>query len=618
MKLFIAVLSFFGFCLFSHLYGQHNQKMDSLLRVYRSQANDTLKVKTLSNLYNTVLYNDSEAALKYAREEKLLSKKLGHRKGFALALYHLGVYYNNYEKQDSAYYYYSKSLYEYEQLGDLKGQVLVNHGLAILEYEKTNYTKALQILDNNIDIYLQKLNDSSGLALSYDFKGTINTFMGNRNIALQETLKALRIFELLDEPIRKADALNHLATIEFYLENYGQSIKYNQEALDIYIAHNDRYYQAQALNDMGNTYHYMKDYPKAIELLKASLSLSREMKITDLEATALGNLGKNYMEINEFDKAIFHLNQSLEILDGGGNLNKTVEALNDLGAVYTRMEIPAKAIEYFNKAIVLANGILAKENLRIGYYNRSMAYAQLKAYDRAFEDYQKYKQVSDSIYDIAKSKQIEELRMIYETQNKEQQIALKEKEITVLEQKAQISNLQKFLMAVLLLLSLIGLYGLRQKMKRNRLERERVKAELAFKKKELTTHALHLAKKNEVLENLKQKARVLKATEHNNKAYHQLIQTINLDQQDDRNWENFTQYFEAVHKDFASNAARKYPNISRTDLRMMALIRMNLSSKEIANILNISSQGVKKARQRLRKKMDLSRTDSLDHTIMSL
>ena len=103
----------------------------------------------------------------------------------------------------------------------------------------------------------------------------------------------------------------------------------------------------------------------------------------------------------------------------------------------------------------------------------------------------------------------------------------------------------------LTLLSGLLYYGVRQKLKRSKLERERLDIELNYKKKELTSHALHLAKKNEVLENLKQKAKELK--ENNSTNYNQLIQTINFDLQDDNNWENFKKYFEEVHTEFNSN-----------------------------------------------------------------
>lgn len=214
------------------------------------------------------------------------------------------------------------------------------------------------------------------------------------------------------------------------------------------------------------------------------------------------------------------------------------------------------------------------------------------------------------------------MRAIFDTEKKEQQIARQEAEIDLLEEREKVSSLQKTLLGGGLGLSLLalgfGFYGFRERIKRNKLEKEKVEAELAFKKKELTTHALHLAKKNEILEEVKQKAKELKAEENTEKGIQALIQIINFDQQDDKAWENFTQFFEEVHKNFGKLAMAKYPDITKNELRLMALMKMNLSSKEIANILNISSDGVKKARQRLRKKMNLSSNASLETTVMAI
>ncbi|MBR9914570.1 MAG: hypothetical protein GYB32_07040 [Algicola sp.] len=155
-------------------------------------------------------------------------------------------------------------------------------------------------------------------------------------------------------------------------------------------------------------------------------------------------------------------------------------------------------------------------------------------------------------------------------------------------------------------------------MKKNKVIRENLNKDLEYKTKELTTHALHLAKKNEVLNDLKEKAKVFKADTNADPGYQMLIQTINFDLQDDNNWENFRKYFEEVHKDFNANAQKKYPNITPNDLRLMALLKMNLSSKEIANILNISSDGIKKARQPLRKKMGINSNDSLEAIVIAI
>jgi ATP/maltotriose-dependent transcriptional regulator MalT len=187
-----------------------------------------------------------------------------------------------------------------------------------------------------------------------------------------------------------------------------------------------------------------------------------------------------------------------------------------------------------------------------------------------------------------------------------------------LKQKSKNENLIRILLIIGLLFSLAAFYAIRQKLKRNKLEKEKVDAELAFKKKELTPHALHLAKKNEVLEGLKQKAEELKASENNQNGYQQLIRTINFDLQDDNNWENFSKYFQEVHKDFNSNVKEKFPEVTPNELRLMSLLKMNLSSKEIANILNISPDGIKKARYRLRKKLNINTDNSLQDFVLGL
>jgi DNA-binding CsgD family transcriptional regulator len=246
----------------------------------------------------------------------------------------------------------------------------------------------------------------------------------------------------------------------------------------------------------------------------------------------------------------------------------------------------------------------------------------LQRYSAALEDFKQYKATDDSIFNTAKSKQIEELRTIYETEKKEKEIALQKSEIQLLEEKDKVNVLQRTLLSGGLLLSLIVVvllyYGMRQKIKRNRAEKEKVDNELAFKKKELTTHALHLANKNEILEDLKLQIDDLKRNGDQSHEYNRIINTITFNLQDDKNWENFSRHFEQVHKDFNSQIKQKYPEVTSNELRLMALLKMNLSSKEIANMLNISTEGIKKARYRLRKKLNINTDDSLQDLIISL
>jgi len=110
----------------------------------------------------------------------------------------------------------------------------------------------------------------------------------------------------------------------------------------------------------------------------------------------------------------------------------------------------------------------------------------------------------------------------------------------------------------------------------------------------------------------------LSAVEKESRGYQKLINTIDFDLKEEDNWENFKNYFEQIHTNFNTTVLEKYPKVTSNDLRLMALLKMNLSSKEIANILNISSEGIKKARQRLRKKLGLTPNDSLEGMIMEI
>jgi DNA-binding CsgD family transcriptional regulator len=143
----------------------------------------------------------------------------------------------------------------------------------------------------------------------------------------------------------------------------------------------------------------------------------------------------------------------------------------------------------------------------------------------------------------------------------------------------------------------------------------RQKAELAASRieqekleRELAAQVLQLCRKNEVLSNVHQEMERLRAEKDSgNRADLRRIQrTIQSDIQSDEDWKQFLSSFEQVHPRYLDALNRAYGPLSPTETRLACLLRMNLSSKEIATLLNISDAGVKKARYRLRKKLQLS------------
>lgn len=603
--------------------GQWTKEVDSLINSADELPEDTLKVARYGTLFEKLMFTDSERSLTYAKLEFNLATKLGYKKGIGAGTLHFGTYHENIGQMDSARFYYQKAKKKYQEFESFKGELFVNHALASLEKKLGNYDSALRYHQSNIALYEHPEIDKSDLKgfnkIGAEYLGLaeIHKARGSYNLATREALRALRFFEEIKHIRRTGNSLKELGLIEQKRKNYASAIDYGLRAYTIYEAHDYNEYQSHTAIDIGNSNLALKKYSEAVRYFEDALQLGRKFKFVDAEAAALIGLGKTNMLMAKNRESEEFLTRGLRLHENLGFKKEIASDLNALAELNLQMDNTEAAIHNTNRAIRISREIGALHDISESYRIQSKAFEMQNNQGFALNAFKNFKSTNDSIFNSSKSQQIEELNTIYETEKKEQQIALQEQDIKVLEQEASISNLQRLLMGIGLLLSAIGIYALRQKMKRNRLEREKVETELAFKKKELTTHALNLARKNEVLETVKQKAAALKL-EPNSAGYKDLIRTINFDQQDDRNWENFIQYFEQVHKDFSANIKQKYPEITSNELRLLALLKMNLSSKEIASILNISSEGIKKARYRLRKKLGIATEDSLQDLVLSL
>jgi DNA-binding CsgD family transcriptional regulator/uncharacterized membrane protein YciS (DUF1049 family) len=153
-------------------------------------------------------------------------------------------------------------------------------------------------------------------------------------------------------------------------------------------------------------------------------------------------------------------------------------------------------------------------------------------------------------------------------------------------------------------------------------QRERSKKllrKLKKKNKELTGASLKLLKQNMDIEHVGYKLRQLKSQQISIDRIEKIAGTLtNIPQGKEQLWENFKFNFEEDNEEFYNKLHGKHPNISQQDIKVCTLLRMNFTSKEVASILGISYDGVRKARHRLRKKMDLSKETSLEKYLTSM
>ncbi|MCC6459339.1 MAG: hypothetical protein IT260_02640 [Saprospiraceae bacterium] len=155
-----------------------------------------------------------------------------------------------------------------------------------------------------------------------------------------------------------------------------------------------------------------------------------------------------------------------------------------------------------------------------------------------------------------------------------------------------------------------------------RLQNEKLASEVAHKNQELALATLHLVQKGEILSSIQEELTRALESKSDPKALRadlsRMVRALQMDEQTDADWEQFAIHFDQVHGDFLKRLREKYPQLTPHDHRLCAYLRMNLSTKEIANLLNISVRGVEGSRYRLRKKMDLPGDANLPEVMLQV
>lgn len=141
-----------------------------------------------------------------------------------------------------------------------------------------------------------------------------------------------------------------------------------------------------------------------------------------------------------------------------------------------------------------------------------------------------------------------------------------------------------------------------------KLQKKQLEADVEFKNKELATTTMHLVQRGKLLSKIGDELLPLvKHTTNKDTAddIKKVIRLLNEAKKLDNDWDQFAIHFDHVHANFLSNLKDKYPNLSPSDLKLCAYLKLNLSSKEIAQLLNITPRAVEVSRYRLRKKLGL-------------
>lgn len=147
------------------------------------------------------------------------------------------------------------------------------------------------------------------------------------------------------------------------------------------------------------------------------------------------------------------------------------------------------------------------------------------------------------------------------------------------------------------------------------LRNEKLSTEIEAKNSKLMFSSVQMAHKNEILNEVK--TDLLAAQKSPEKSLRSLVRKLDIEIQNEDYWKEFNLYFNEFDQNFIKRLRASYPDLTKNDLRLCSLLRMDLSTKEIASLLNVSLRAVEQSRYRLKKRIGLPKGENLVKFIVS-
>jgi two-component system sensor histidine kinase UhpB len=439
VKKFTASLLILSVILFSQESHAQNAKIDSLLKVLPALKADTIKANTLNNLGKEYyLLNKFDLAKKYLSEALLLSEKINYNKGKVIALNLSGSSYFSQGDYFSALEKYKPALTLGLQLDDksLPGDSYSDIGMVYSRQGK--YTEALSNYQNALKNY-KVAGDQKGLTRTYSGIGNVYYEMGQFPEALQYYFLYLKIVERADDKSSMASAYTNIGMVHDNLGNSAVAMINYEKALKLYQEGDDKHGIGSCYSNIANNYYRRDSVATAIEYNKRAYKIFEEIGDRAWAAYVKNTMAQMNLNENNFKQALEDYNSSLKVFGEIGDTFNLFASYQGIAGIYYKQGLFHEAINNLHKALFMAKTIKGADNISSCYQNLIGVYDSLKDYKNAYLYYKLFAELDDSLFNEKKSAQIAEINTKYETEKKDNEIALlsKNKEIQNVEIKKQ-------------------------------------------------------------------------------------------------------------------------------------------------------------------------------------
>lgn len=601
------------------------ENTDSLVTILKAAPEDTNKVWLMNTVGQSYLKTNPVKAQEYFKQGVALSNSLTFvsgqidlNKNLGTSFYYMGLL-------DSTKKYWTRSLNLVPQ-NELVRKADAFNNMGVISQRMGEIDSSLYY--HSESLRLKRANaDSIRAAASLSNMAALYRQTGNFNKALDFHFRALTIYQDHDQKKQEGDALNGIGLIYYGIQEYDKALEYLEKSITIRKEIRDIRGIASSYNNISGVHKDMGNLVEAEVYTRNYLNISVELNDYRGEAGAYSNLGSFLKRRGDLDSCEYFYQKSYDLFQSLNDGENIALASFNLGFVKLEKDKPNAALPYFEKALELSKDRDQLDFQKHIYDGLAITYSEIGNYQLAYAFHQKFIEVKDSLFHTDLASKIAYYEEQYEAEKSAKEIA--ELRVNAVEDQQEIAlvnrnrNIAWTVAGIgLIFVTLIFImYRLRKKLHKQReliLVKEKNEMEqlnqiklqeIEIKNRELTSLATHAVQKNELLNTLSEKIKRLEnVNENGTRELESLIKNgINMD----ADWDTYQRHFLSVHPTFFGTLNNKHPKLSSNDLRVCAYMKMNLSTKEIATLMNITPKSVRMNRYRLKKKMNLSETEEI-------
>lgn len=510
---------------------------------------------------------------------------------------------------------------------------------ALIYFYEGHIDTSIVLVDELSEYYIQQ-GDSLKIGRGKLFLGQLLREKAKYSEALDLYLSALNIFRSTKDTFNEANVLSEMATLYAMSDDNQKAIDYGIKSAQIFKSLNNEHRYAYVSLNLANNLIYDEQFDEAIKILEEVIPIFKKDKDVYLEINAMAQLSRAYYRKGQISKALTIMEESNALDPDTKYVRQAIYNNQLMGRMYLDIKAYPSALFFFIKSYVFHQKIGFNDELKTLLFDLAETYELINQSDSALKYFKEFQKVSDSLYTVEEKNRLLELKEQYAADLREEQLRNSAKEIELLEESNEAKTQRNINLVVILIvviaLTVAIISRQRNSMRLNKMlavqkeiaheaelmaqeaEREKLKEDLKHRQQELATQALLIAEKNELLRSFRSEVeRVGEEDVQAQGSLRSISRKMERAENQQGDWDKFMQLFKDVHPELWTKLAQTHEDLTHNDMRLLALMKMGFSNKEIADILHITEGGLKKARYRLRKKLALEAEASLHHFIQN-